>query len=284
MRTNIEATSGGPPAGPGSRHRGWKRSGRCARRSARTGRALYVYGVIRARQPVQVGATGLDQRWPVHTVHHEDLAAVVSDVPLGSLEATRGNLLAHERVNAEVLREHTVIPMSFGTVFRTDDDVVELLRSGHDTFADVLDQMKDKFEFGLKVSWNRDAVIRKIEQEDEDIRSLRDEIAEQDSSGFGARMQYGAVVDKTLEQRSEQCTAEVLLRLRDVCVASRTNETVGDRMFLNAAFLVQRSREAAFDKCVQALAKDFEEFAFQFTGPWPPYNFVAIRMKRERTG
>ena len=223
MRTNIEAASGG--------------------------RALYVYGVIRARQPVQVGATGLDQRWPVHTVHHEDLAAVVSDVPLGSLEATRGNLLAHERVNAEVLREHTVIPMSFGTVFRTGEDVVELLRSGHDTFAGVLDQMKDKVEFGVKVLRER-----------------------------------GAVVDPMREQRSQECAAQVLRRLRDVCVASRTNETVGDRMFLNAAFLVQRSREAAFDQGVQALAQDFEEFTFQFTGPWPPYNFVAIRIKRERTG
>src|SRR6185369_11052309 len=116
-----------------------------------------------------------------------------------------------------------------------------------DTFAGVLDQMNDKVEFGVKVLRAR-----------------------------------GAVVDDELVRRSDECMAEVLRRLRDVCVASRTNETVGDRMFLNAAFLVQRSREAAFDKCVQALAKDFDEFTFQFTGPWPPYNFVAIRMKRER--
>ena len=212
-------------------------------------RALYVYGVIRASQPLQVGATGLDQRWPVRTVHHQDLAAVVSDVPLGTLEATRSNLLAHERVNAEVLRAHTVIPMSFGTVFRTGDDVVELLRSGHDTFAGVLDQMHDKVEFGVKVLRPR-----------------------------------GAAVDAALERRQRQCTAEVLRRLRDVCVASRSNETVGDRMVLNAAFLVQRSRAAVFDQRIQAIAKDFDEFTFQFTGPWPPYNFVAIRLKREKAG
>ena len=45
-------------------------------------------------------------------------------------DATRENVLAHERVNETVMRSHTVIPMSFGTVFKTRDDIVELLRGG----------------------------------------------------------------------------------------------------------------------------------------------------------
>ena len=37
--------------------------------------------------------------------------------------------LAHERVNELVMRDHTVIPMSFGTIFKTREDILELLRS-----------------------------------------------------------------------------------------------------------------------------------------------------------
>jgi hypothetical protein len=44
-------------------------------------------------------------------------------------------VLAHERVNETVMRDHTVIPMSFGTIFKTRDDIVELLRSAYDAFA-----------------------------------------------------------------------------------------------------------------------------------------------------
>ena len=61
-------------------------------------------------------------------MHYRDLAAVVSDVPLGILDSTRENVLAHERVNEIVMRDHTVIPMSFGTIFKTRDDIVQLLR------------------------------------------------------------------------------------------------------------------------------------------------------------
>ena len=44
-------------------------------------------------------------------------------------------------VNEAVMRQHTVIPMSFGTVFKTRDDIVELLRGAYGAFSDVLAKM-----------------------------------------------------------------------------------------------------------------------------------------------
>ena len=93
------------------------------------------------------------------------------------LDSTRENVLAHERVNEIVMREHTVIPMSFGTIFKTRDDIVQLLRSAYDAFGDVLSKMRDKMEFGLKVLWDRDSIVKDIEDEDEDIHRLKNEIA-----------------------------------------------------------------------------------------------------------
>ena len=81
--------------------------------------------------------------------------------------------------------------MSFGTVFKTRDDIVELLRAAYDAFNDVLNKMQDKLEFGLKVLWDRDVMIREIENEDEDVRRLKGEISSQKGSTYFARMQYG---------------------------------------------------------------------------------------------
>ena len=107
--------------------------------------------------PLKFGAVGVDDRSPdIYTVNHRDMAAVVSDVPIVPLDSTRENVLAHERVNELVMRDHTVIPMSFGTIFKTQDDMVELLRSAYDAFHDVLNKMEDKLEFRLKVLWDRD--------------------------------------------------------------------------------------------------------------------------------
>jgi hypothetical protein len=93
------------------------------------------------------------------------------------------------------MQQHTVIPMSFGTVFKTDDDIMELLRSAYDAFQDVLQKMEGKFEFGLKVLWDRDHVVSDIEQGDEDIRRLKGRISSQQGSTYFARMQYGRLLD-----------------------------------------------------------------------------------------
>jgi hypothetical protein len=243
------------------------------------GNALYVYGIVRTGTDLEITTAGLDDRWPVRTIEHNGLAAVVSEVTSGTPASTRGNLLAHERVNAAVLENRTVVPMSFGTVFRSRADVVELLRTAHDAFDDVLDKMHDKREFGLKVFWDREAMIASIARQDDEIRILREEITGRLETGLASRLEYGCLVDAALARHAEERVTEILDRLRDVCVASRTNPAVGDRMVLNAAFLVERGQEQAFDRCVQAIAGDHAELTFQYTGPWPPYNFVAIRLK-----
>ncbi|MGH8187066.1 MAG: GvpL/GvpF family gas vesicle protein, partial [Steroidobacteraceae bacterium] len=248
-------------------------------------RGRYVYCVIQASQPLKFGSIGMDEQSPeVYTITFRDMAAVVSDVPIAPLDSTRENVLAHERVNETVMRDHTVIPMSFGTIFKTREDIGELLRSAYDAFADVLAKMQDKLEFGLKVLWDREAIITVIEQEDEDIHRLKTEISAQKGSTYFARMQYGRLIDAALQQRSERYVGEFLQRLRDVSVASRVNKAIGDKMIMNAAFLVQREQEPAFDRRIKDIASSYDKLTFKYTGPWPPYNFVNIRLKLERAG
>ena len=247
------------------------------------GRGKYVYCIIQASEPLRFGALGIGaEPADVHTVNYRDIAAVVSDTPIEVHDPTRENVLAHERVNETVMRKHTVIPMSFGTVFKTSDDIVELLRSAYDAFHDVLDKMQDKLEFGLKVLWDREVMVREIENQDEDVRRLKQEISAQKGSTYFARMQYGRLVAAALEAHSEKYLAEIFEALRDVAVASRANKPIGDKMIMNAAFLVSRDKEQAFDQRVKEIGARFDKLTFKYTGPWPPYNFVNIRLKLER--
>jgi hypothetical protein len=180
------------------------------------------------------------------------------------------------------MREHTVIPMSFGTIFKTRDDIGELLRSAAGAFGDVLNKMQNKLEFGLKVLWDRDQAIREVEAEDEDISRLKKEISGQKGPTYFARMQYGRLIDSSLQARSERYVAEILEQLREVSVASRINRPIGDKMIMNTAFLISRDQETAFDAKVKSIASRFDKLTFKYTGPWPPYNFVNIRLKLER--
>jgi hypothetical protein len=254
-----------------------------APRADHPAKGRYVYCIIRCSRPLTFGAIGIgDEPAPVYAIRCDDLAAIVSDTPLGVLDPTRDNVLAHQRVNETVMREHTVLPMSFGTMFKTGDDVTTFLKSAARAFSDVLDKMENKLEFGLKVLWDRDAVIRDIEDDNEDIHRLKTEIAAQKGSTYFARMQYGRLIDAALQARSERYVSEIFDRLRDVSVAARANKPIGDRMILNAAFLVSRDTEDAFDARVKAIGAAFARLTLKYTGPWPPYNFVNIRLKLER--
>jgi hypothetical protein len=133
-------------------------------------RGKYVYCIISSEKPLRFGQIGIGgEATDVYTIHYRNLGAVVSDAPLEVLDSTRENVLAHERVNETVMHDHTVIPMSFGTIFRTNEDIIELLRSAFEAFGDVLTKMQNKLEFGLKVLWDPDQAIREVEPEGPDV-------------------------------------------------------------------------------------------------------------------
>ncbi|HUE96777.1 MAG TPA: GvpL/GvpF family gas vesicle protein [Longimicrobiaceae bacterium] len=245
----------------------------------------YVYCIIKSLKEKDFGQIGIGEgSKQVYTVHFGDLAAVVSDTPIRIYDPTRENVLAHEFVNETVMREFTVIPMSFGTLFRTEEDIVELLKSTYQAFDDVLEKMKDKIEFGLKVLWDREKVVATIEEENEEIRRLRDEINRNaQNSTYFARMQLGRLVEAALEDAGNLYVRDIHEALKPAAVASRSNKPIGDRMILNAAFLVDRDRERNFDDGVKEISRKYEALlTFKYTGPWPPYNFVNIKLKLEK--
>lgn len=249
------------------------------------GTGLYVYCIIRSDQDREFGPVGIagDEN-QVYTLRHDDLAAVVSEVPLQVFDPTRENIVAHETVNKTVMEEFTVIPMSFGTLFRTDEDILALLDSTEDALRDVLDKMEHKVEMGLKVLWDQEKVMEVLEEQNEEIGRLREQMSASDEgSTYFARVQLGRMLENGLEEMAEGYVSDIFDSLEPVAVASRTNKPVGEKMILNAAFLIDRDQREEFDGAVRELGEKYGDLlSFTYTGPWPPYNFVNIKLRLER--
>ncbi|HEX2037497.1 MAG TPA: GvpL/GvpF family gas vesicle protein [Chloroflexota bacterium] len=249
---------------------------------------IYVYCVIEGPTPRRFGNIGIGGRGDeVYTVHHRDLAAVVSRTPLMVYDPTREHALAHDHVNEVMIEQDiTPVPMSFGTLFKTEKDVVEFLKDTYDALYDVLQKMKGKLEYGLKVNWNPDEVAAELEREHEEIRRLKSEILRhQRSSTYFARMQLGRLVEQALADKSEAYVRDVSEHLRGVAIASRLNKPIGDKMIMNAAFLVERDKATVFAEKLSEIEQRYEgRLRFTRTGPWAPYNFVTIRLQLEHSG
>jgi len=245
----------------------------------------YIYCIIRTDTPRSFGGIGIGGRADeVYSVPFREFAAIVSNCPLIIFDPTRENALAHEHVNEVVMKEFTVLPVSFGTVFLTEDDIRAFMRGTYDALVEVLQKMEGKIEFGLKVNWDKDSVIHELERENEEIRRLKTEISQvEGSSTYFSRMQLGRVVESALQAKADVYVAEIYEGLRSAAVASRSNKPIGDKMIMNAAFLIDREKTRVFDDQISEIAKKFEsKLTFLYTGPWPPYNFVNIRLRIER--
>jgi hypothetical protein len=220
----------------------------------------------------------------VRTVEYGDLAAVVSDASATAYDITRDNLMAHQRVVEESMRQSNILPVAFGTVARDDRDVREkLLRREHDELQDHLAYVQDRVELGLKVLWNRDRLFTEIVAEREDIRRLRDFVADRPpDSAYFERIQLGELTNAAIADMRDRDAEAILEGLRPLAVDLELNRLLTDLMILNASFLVDRDRVAAFDVEVQRLGElHAARLVFQYVGPLPPYSFVNISVSWE---
>lgn len=245
----------------------------------RSAPAQYVYCVIRANGASSFGAIGIgDPPKEVRIIKSGDLAAVVSDAPCEVLKPTRQNVLAHERVNDRVMLQRTVVPMSFGNVFKTREGVAALLRSARAPLTEVLERMEGKIELGLKVLWDPEVEKRECAERDQELRRIRAEILSSKGSTYSSRIEYGRTMESLLQARAQALSREILEALKETSIASKVNVPLAETMILNAAFLISKKRKPAFDRRLHALGERRESLTFRLTGPWPPYNFVSVRL------
>ena len=240
----------------------------------------YMYCIIRCPEPIQLTNLGIGERGDiVHTVHFEDLAAVVSNSPFVEYDSSRRNMMAHTLVLEEVMQDFTILPVRFGTVAPKVEAIQEkLLRRRFGEFHGLLQQMEGRVELGLKAFWYEDVIFNEIVEESPPIRRLRDGLMGRPSEEtYYERIRLGEMVEAAMWKKRDEDAEKILTPLRSLVYETRANKVITDRMVLNAAFLVDATRQAEFDAMVERLDQQMgKRLIFKYVGPVPPYNFVNI--------
>jgi hypothetical protein len=240
----------------------------------------YMYCIIRCPEPIQLTNLGIGERGDiVHTVHFEDLAAVVSNSPFVEYDSSRRNMMAHTLVLEEVMQDFTILPVRFGTVAPKVEAIQEkLLRRRFGEFHGLLQQMEGRVELGLKAFWYEDVIFNEIVEESPPIRRLRDGLMGRPSEEtYYERIRLGEMVEAAMWKKRDEDAEKILTPLRSLVYETRVNKVVTDRMVVNAAFLVDENRQAEFDAMVERLDQQMgKRLIFKYVGPVPPYNFVNI--------
>lgn len=240
----------------------------------------YIYCIIGTDHTINYGPLGIGGRGDtVSTLGYQGISCVVSKSPLANYVLSRENLMAHQLVIEKVMKEHTVLPVRFSTIASSAEDIRGFLRKRYAEFRNLLSDMDNKVELGLKVMWkNMAPVFGDIANANKEIKRLKDKIAAGPiEKTYNDRITLGGLVEAGLREKKEDDAEYILGVLRPIAVDMRANKLHGDNMLLNAAFLVDGKMAKEFDSRVQELDGNFKDnMKFKYVGPVPPFNFVNI--------
>jgi len=243
---------------------------------------FYIYAIVEANRQEGFGDLGIGERGDkVYTVHHNGLAAVVSLSPIIKYPVSRDNTMAHQKILEEVMKKFALLPVRFCTIAEDEEKIKEkVLKARYKEFKNLLWEMKDKIELGVRVIWtNMGKVFTEIVEENRDIKQLKEKVAKEASLSqrHAGMIKIGEMVNAALEAKKEKEAKELLAALNPLSVDTKVNKVYGDRNILSAAFLVKKAKEDEFDEKINELEKKLgQRTKLEYFGPVPPYNFVEV--------
>jgi len=213
------------------------------KRKRRKEEAKYFYCVIPFSKEKSFGNIGV-KNGEVYTIPYRDIAAVVSDSPMKDYELTEDNTRRHEAVLRQVMEEHTVVPVEFGTTIKNERILRRLLRKAYDPARECLKLVDSMVELGVKGVLDKDIVF----------------------------------VD---HEKRKECVSDILGSLNTRAKQAVMGDLFSDRLLLNASFLVDKEGMNAFSNEVTNLQEKYPVLKLLYSGPWAPYNFVYIKIGAE---
>jgi hypothetical protein len=150
-------------------------------------------------------------------------------------------LREHDQSVAELMASHdAVLPMRFGTVVESDEDVRELLARRGEELRGQLAHVRGRVEMGVRQPWTQGPIV----------------------ANSGGEFMRAKAARRAAARKAAQ---EVHEPLEPLAVDSVLRLCPREDTLFSAAYLVERDAADQFAHSVSGEAT--------VTGPWPPYSF-----------
>ncbi|MBI3938990.1 MAG: GvpL/GvpF family gas vesicle protein [Betaproteobacteria bacterium] len=257
---------------------------------------IYLYCLARpeclplVRGPAEQDLRGVDERYPVGALEEAGVVAVIGDVDSGEFcDQNMQNLpwvapraCRHEAVVERIMGASPVLPVKFGTIFRSRTRLMEFLGRHREGIVRVLDDLRDKSEWSVKGYLVEEQARRIVTATDLAIQSRLAALSTSPGVRYLQQKQLDAEIGAALRLWVARVTHDLNESLAPHAVAStelrcHTSAVTGrpERMVFNCSFLVTPEAlpdfRAAFSD--QQHAHESTGLTLELRGPWPPYNF-----------
>ena len=243
-------------------------------------RKRLLYALIPATPQLTYESAGIEET-RVYTISEGGISAVVSDIHSLRLRPERRNLAAHQGVLNRLMEFTTPLPMAFGTIAQGAEAVREMLACNLNAILKQLGRVAGKAEMILRVKWDVPNIFEYFVLTHRELMLARDRLFGTDREPRQEdKMEIGRLFERLLEEEREALTEKVEQAVSGYGSRIKRNKCRNEMEVMNLACLVPRDRLTAFeDRIFQAASLFDNNFAFDYNGPWPPYNFVELSLE-----
>jgi len=205
----------------------------------------YVYCIMKSPgEKKSFGNIGFGGQ-EVYTLEYRDFAPVMSNAALKKYEASDEEVELHRKVVEKVMKEHSVLPVAYGMAFKNKKLLLIAMSVGYKAMKKAMNEVDNRVELGVKLF-------------------LPKENATWDGK--------------------EECKSVFLETLKKKAIQSKELKLFSERLILNTSFLIDRDKINDFSSEVEQLGNKYPDLKIQYSGPWPPYNFVDIQILSRKRG
>ena len=243
---------------------------------------LYLYGITVAQGAVPVEVPGVENA-EVEQIVEGALAAIVTRVTIQKIRPQRSNLAAHNHVLRDLADQRPILPVAFGTIAGSEEQLRDVLRQNQEVLAGRLKRLEGKLEMGLAVYWETPNIFEFFVATHRELEQMRDRLFRPGRMpAFEEKVEMGKLFESLLQESRQRHTRQVIEALSPYCVEIRTIDPGEEKMIMKLACLVEEGRRGQWEEGVEVAARHFDNhYCFKYTGPWAPHNFADLDLNLE---
>ena len=237
---------------------------------------LYVYGIIPASAALPAQLVGLEES-PVEVRRFDDLAVVVTPVDPEAELGTPDNLLSHSTVLDGIAAEIPILPMTFGTIVPTAEELHEtVLVENESNYLEALERLDGAAQYTVRARYIRDAVLGDLVDEDPEVARLREQISgTTEDETRQERIELGELIVGAFDRLRVDHAQQIIDAVSPTVEELVEHEAGQVEDVVELAVLVHRDSLTEFEDALETVAGELHRrIHFQLLGPQAPYDFV----------
>ena len=254
---------------------------------------FYVYCVIHTLPEFPEGEK------PLAVVFHQGLYAAVRAVSeedfgeeplkrhLADMNWVEPEIREHMQVLTRIMRTTPVVPFKFGTIFTNEQNVRNMLEAYSQQLHEHLVKFQGKEEWAVKLYCDFAVLNVTLAQASGQLKQLdREILSSTPGKAFLLKKKRTELVqqevNRVIRENGQESFEQLQRCAQETAITPLLPKAVTEKehdMILNSAYLLAQENVAHFLTVAAALQQHYRPSGFEFdcTGPWPPYNFTAIK-------